>query len=185
MEFRSPRLQVDSLTAEPPRKPRKEGGTLLKFTPLSLYKPSRGWKAGVFRELWQRWGRIRRSSDSYAVIFPGKQKGSTGATHSFRCQLCFPCYSCKCLNGNITALGPRELHMINSHKLTLFCLTESFIVSFTCFANWTSFTKYGGEWIFSDLLLAKTLAFSAHWSRIKSTETEFGGNRKVALIVSW
>ena len=42
MEFRSPTLQVDSLPAEPPGKPRKEGGTLLKFTPLSLYKPSRG-----------------------------------------------------------------------------------------------------------------------------------------------
>ena len=36
----------------------------------------------------------------------------------------------------------------------------------------------------SPLLLAKILAFSAPWSWIKNTETEFGGNRKVALILS-
>ena len=35
------------------------------------------------------------------------------------------------------------------------------------------------------LLLAKILAFSAHQSQIKIMETEFGGNRKVALILSW
>ena len=33
------------------------------------------------------------------------------------------------------------------------------------------------------MLLAKILAFSAHQSRIEK-ETEFGGNRKVALILS-
>jgi len=32
---------------------------------------------------------------------------------------------------------------------------------------------------------AKILAFSAHQSGIKNMETEFGGNRKVALILSW
>ena len=32
---------------------------------------------------------------------------------------------------------------------------------------------------------AKIVAFSAHQSRIKNTETEFGGSRKVALILSW
>ena len=36
----------------------------------------------------------------------------------------------------------------------------------------------------SPLLLAKILAFSAPWSWKKNTETEFGGNRKVALILS-
>ena len=33
--------------------------------------------------------------------------------------------------------------------------------------------------------LAKILAFSAHWNQIKNTETESGGNRKSALILSW
>ena len=35
------------------------------------------------------------------------------------------------------------------------------------------------------LLLAKILAFSAHWSWIKNVEPEFGSNRNVALILSW
>ena len=34
------------------------------------------------------------------------------------------------------------------------------------------------------LLLTKVLAFSAHQSQIKKMETEFEGNRKVALILS-
>ena len=34
------------------------------------------------------------------------------------------------------------------------------------------------------LLLTKILAFSAHQSQIKNMETEFEGNRKVALILS-
>lgn len=34
------------------------------------------------------------------------------------------------------------------------------------------------------LLLAKILAFSAHQSQMKNLETEFGGNAKVALILS-
>ena len=46
------------------------------------------------------------------------------------------------------------------------------------------------DWIRSSrkgekLLLAKILTFSANRSQIKNTETEFGGNRKVALILSW
>ena len=35
------------------------------------------------------------------------------------------------------------------------------------------------------VLLAKILSFSAQWSWMKNVETEFGGNRKVALIFSW
>ena len=35
------------------------------------------------------------------------------------------------------------------------------------------------------MLLAKILSFSAQWSWMKNVETEFGGNRKVALIFSW
>ena len=35
------------------------------------------------------------------------------------------------------------------------------------------------------LLLAKILAFSAHQSQIRNTEAAPGGNRKVALILSW
>ena len=35
------------------------------------------------------------------------------------------------------------------------------------------------------LLLAKILAFFAHQSQKKNTETEFRGNRKVALLLSW
>ena len=35
------------------------------------------------------------------------------------------------------------------------------------------------------LLLARILAFSAHPSQKKNTETEFRGNRKVALLLSW
>ena len=34
------------------------------------------------------------------------------------------------------------------------------------------------------MLLAKTLAYSAHRSQEKNTETETGGNRKVAFILS-
>ena len=34
-------------------------------------------------------------------------------------------------------------------------------------------------------LLAKILAFSAHWSWMKNMDTKLGGNRKVALILSW
>ena len=33
--------------------------------------------------------------------------------------------------------------------------------------------------------LVKILAFSDNRSQIKNTETEFGGNRKSALILSW
>ena len=36
----------------------------------------------------------------------------------------------------------------------------------------------------SCLLLGKILAFSAHQERMKNTETESGGNRKVAFILS-
>ena len=35
------------------------------------------------------------------------------------------------------------------------------------------------------LLPAEILAFSAYWSWMKNMETEFGGNRKVAFILSW
>ena len=34
------------------------------------------------------------------------------------------------------------------------------------------------------MLPAKILAFSAHWSQMKNMETELGGNRKVAFILS-
>ena len=34
-----------------------------------------------------------------------------------------------------------------------------------------------------ELLLAKTLAFSAQWSQIKNTEIELEGNMKVAFIL--
>ena len=34
-----------------------------------------------------------------------------------------------------------------------------------------------------ELLLAKILAFSAQWSQIKNTETEFEGDTKVAFIL--
>ena len=35
------------------------------------------------------------------------------------------------------------------------------------------------------VLLAKILAFSAHQDWMKNRETEFGENRKVALILGW
>ena len=41
-----------------------------------------------------------------------------------------------------------------------------------CFLESMSFFKF---------LLSQILAFSVHWSWIKNTETEFGGNRKVAF----
>ena len=38
---------------------------------------------------------------------------------------------------------------------------------------------------FVESVAAKILAFSAHQSGIKNMETEFGGHRKEALILSW
>ena len=35
------------------------------------------------------------------------------------------------------------------------------------------------------LMPPQILAFSAHRKQVKITETEFGGNRKVALVLSW
>ena len=50
--------------------------------------------------------------------------------------------------------------------------------------RWLRACSVSGGRVSSGWLLAKVLAFSAHWSQIKHTEMEFWGNRMVALILS-
>ena len=113
------------------------------------------------------------------------KKAAPGPTHSHRCQLCSQRYSCERLNAIITTLGPRELHTINSHELTLFCSTENFITSFTCFANWTSFTKYSG-WIFLEPFRKIEYSIRKHSASVGNSKYFMGSkNGEAGLFLSF
>ena len=54
-----------------------------------------------------------------------------------------------------------------------------------CDPRWqeSSWRRGGGPGRLNDIVATKILVFSAHWSQIKFAETEFGENRKMALIL--
>ena len=47
----------------------------------------------------------------------------------------------------------------------------------------SSWRRGGGPARLVGIVATKILVFSAHWSQIKFSETEFGANRKMALII--